>query len=56
MNYNTKLVEFDKYCTKCNFAKVTEDNDPCDKCLSEPVMENTNKPMFFEERHNNGKS
>lgn len=43
-------VRFDIYCKKCEHEKKQENEEPCGKCLDEPVNENTNKPVMFKEK------
>lgn len=43
-------VRFDEYCKKCEYEKKQENEDPCDKCLDEPVNDNTSKPRMFKEK------
>lgn len=43
-------VRFDEYCKKCEHEKKQENETPCDKCLDEPVNDNTSKPKMFKEK------
>lgn len=45
-----KEVNYDKYCPFCKHVKCEEADDPCYKCLEEPVREETAKPLYFEEK------
>lgn len=45
-----KFVDFDKYCGKCKYEKLTENESPCDECMSEFVNLYTHKPVRFEEK------
>ncbi len=47
MEINDKIVEFEKYCKKCEFRYCPQDMEPCDECLSNPVNENSKKPIKF---------
>ena len=49
-----KLVEFDKYCSKCEHKSVKETEDPCNECLTYPAVADSHKPVKFEERIKNG--
>ena len=46
---NYKEVYFDPYCSKCNYMKNTEQEEPCDECLNNPVNEYTHRPVKFED-------
>ena len=51
MNENEfKEVRFDIYCAKCKHAGTLECQDPCNDCLDWPAREQTEKPLFFEEK------
>lgn len=47
---NLKMVRFDEYCKKCVHAKVPEVEDPCNACLTQPVNENSVKPVNYIEK------
>lgn len=43
-----KEVYFDQYCETCKHSKKSESDDPCDKCLAEPVNLYSHKPIYYE--------
>lgn len=43
-------VMFNKYCKHCVNYKVPETEDPCDECLTVPMVESSHKPIHFESR------
>lgn len=45
-----KLVEYDKYCDKCEYKEAKESEDPCDECLTETVNLYSHKPVNFKEK------
>lgn len=45
---NEKIVEFDKYCSKCKHKDKSEQEDPCFECLENPVNLGSRKPIKFE--------
>ena len=49
MRYDNKIVNFSIYCVDCKHINKDETEEPCDSCLSEPVNQNTHKPVKFEE-------
>ena len=51
----TKLVEFDKYCVSCKHKRVPQTEEPCNECLTNPVNEDSHKPVLFEEKESNGR-
>lgn len=51
-----KHVHFDLYCLKCVHLNVPETEDPCNECLTNPVNEDSHKPVnFIEGRKKKGK-
>lgn len=44
-----KEVRFDIYCPKCVYKDLTEEEDPCESCLLEPVNLYSEKPVCYEE-------
>ncbi len=53
---DTREVRFDQWCSKCEYADITEDNmspkDPCWDCLHEPMNIDSHKPFKFKEADN----
>ena len=45
----SKLVEFDKFCINCKHKRVSQNEEPCNTCLAYPAMQNSSKPLYFEE-------
>lgn len=45
-----KIVEFDKWCYKCNYFEKREDEDPCCDCLNQGWNEDSHKPIRFKEK------
>lgn len=43
-------VQFDRYCKYCKYVKLVETRDPCNGCLANPVNQNTDKPVKFEDK------
>lgn len=50
MENDYKIVEFEKYCSKCKHKDVKEEDKPCDECLNNPVNFHSHKPVKFEEK------
>ena len=50
MSNGEKIVEYDKYCEKCEYSKLQENEEPCDSCLLEPVNAFSHKPVKFKEK------
>lgn len=44
---NTKEVFYSEYCSKCQFYKTDEGEDPCNDCLSYPYQWYSHKPLRF---------
>ena len=44
-----KLVDYVDYCVNCKHYNKPENEDPCWDCLTEPVNEDTRRPVCFEE-------
>ena len=45
-----KEVYFHEYCKKCKHEKVSDIDEPCDECLSEPTNLYTHRPVKYEEK------
>lgn len=45
-----KFVAYDEYCSRCVYKDEPEDIRECFECLSEPVRENSRKPLNFKEK------
>jgi hypothetical protein len=45
-----KIVKYDEYCDKCKHKDIPEDEDPCNECLTEPVNEDSRKPINYKEK------
>lgn len=50
-----KIVEFEKWCDKCVYWPLKEDEEPCWECLTNPVNEDSHKPVKFKEKVNEDK-
>lgn len=51
-----KIVDFEKYCPKCEHYPKSESEDPCWGCLDTPTNTWSHKPVNFKEKEgkNNG--
>ena len=49
-----KEVDFAKYCKKCKHFETQDYEEPCNECLENQAMQDSHKPMNFEEK--DGKS
>ena len=45
-----KEVWYDEYCKNCVHWQLMEHEEPCDECLAEPGVEDSRKPLYFEEK------
>ena len=45
-----KIVDFDKYCPKCEQDPKSESEDPCWGCLDTPTNTWSHKPVNFKEK------
>lgn len=43
-----KFVDFYSYCISCKYEEKTEQDEPCCRCLANPVNPNTSKPVNWE--------
>ncbi len=50
MEFVDKIVEFDKYCSKCKYENLNGDGEPCNTCLTNPTNTHSKKPVCFEEK------
>lgn len=49
-----KIVDYDIWCEKCKHKDLKETEDPCDRCLQEPVNDDSRKPTEWEEANSSG--
>lgn len=52
MEIQKKIVYFESYCPKCQYEKVKETDDPCNRCLNYPVNNYSHRPVEFKEKEN----
>lgn len=45
-----KIVDFEKYCCKCEHWPKPEIEDPCWECLNTPTNTWSHKPVKFKEK------
>lgn len=45
-----KIVEYENWCPKCKYLNVDEVEEPCNECLTYPAVEDSHKPIKFEEK------
>lgn len=46
---NYKIVLFDQYCYKCKHKDLSEDQEPCNECMTNPVNLYSRRPVNFKE-------
>lgn len=46
---NYKEVYFGRYCYRCKYEALAEDQEPCSECLGNPVNLYSHKPVKFEQ-------
>lgn len=44
------IVDYEKYCPLCAYENAPEGEDPCAQCLSEPVNQDSRKPICWKEK------
>ena len=44
-----KEVHYHEYCKTCKHREVSNEDTPCDECLSEPINLYSHKPIKWEE-------
>lgn len=47
-----KIVEFYKWCSKCEHRNVAEADEPCNECLTYPVNYDSKRPVNYKEAKN----
>jgi len=47
-----KIVEFYKWCSKCEHRNVAEAEEPCNECLTYPVNYDSKRPINYKEAKN----
>ena len=50
MEDSYKEVYFDQYCKTCKYKELSEDKDPCDDFLNEPVNVYSHKPVKWKSK------
>lgn len=45
-----KLVRFWEYCSKCEYLKVSETEDPCNECLTHASNFDSEQPVNYKEK------
>lgn len=50
MGNNTKIIDFSKFCSRCEYYDKTFSEEPCNTCLSHPARENSHTPEKFVEK------
>lgn len=53
MEYTEKIVEFDKYCSTCEHKDISEQEYPCNECMTNPTNMHSKKPTFYKENIKN---
>lgn len=43
-----KIVEFAEYCSTCKYSPLRGEEEPCNECLTNPVNEDSHKPIKYE--------
>ena len=43
------MVRYDLWCSKCKHKDIKENDEPCEECLDNPVKDNSERPINFEE-------
>ncbi len=49
MEDNMHLVNFDMYCPGCKHFTKSENEEPCESCLTVPARKDSHKPERWEE-------
>ena len=52
MDHDYRIVSFGEYCSKCEYEKKKENEEPCNDCLEHPTNLYTDKPTGFEAKKN----
>lgn len=50
MEYHDKEVVFHQYCPTCKYYALSGTEEPCNECLSNPINEDSHKPVKWEEK------
>ena len=52
----THIIDFDKYCKDCKYCDYPEEADPCYKCMEEPALRESHRPLYFKEKEKKEKT
>lgn len=44
------IVEYHKYCSRCEHKNTDAAEEPCSTCLDEYIRDNSRRPINFEEK------
>ena len=50
MKTKYKEVYFDVWCKKCKHYKLSENEEPCNECLHQPMAENSHRPVNYKKQ------
>ena len=56
MEVNTNIIEFDQYCGTCKHKDLDEKCDPCNECLDNPALVDTQIPLHYEKEEKQKKN
>lgn len=47
MEGDYKIVDYDKWCSKCRYYLKEDTSEPCNECLENPAVVDSRKPLMF---------
>lgn len=50
MEVGWKVIQYDKWCSKCKYEKTEETVEPCNECLTECARYQDSRPLNFKEK------
>lgn len=50
MEVGWKIIQYDKWCSKCKYEKTEEISEPCNECLTESARFQNSRPLNFKEK------
>ncbi len=50
-----KIVDYYKWCCKCEYFKTDENKNPCNECLTYPTNLESTKPIKFKSKEGKSK-
>lgn len=48
-------MKFEQFCDQCEHKDKKETEEPCIRCIAEPVNQDSIRPVYFKDKEEKGK-